>query len=300
MLADDYLPPSPPSSDPPVLDTADVIAKIKAEAEQEAEVYKEEPFNTSLHPSDSSSESEDSDGGIFGSRKPLIRESVSVRKPKASTSRASSSPNASRRSRRLLNQSPESSPDPENQSLLPRTSRQRNGSSQGPVILTTGLQKKRKAVNPIAKMLKEKEKADTNGYGSFAVLAAGDFSGPENELDGIDLNRLAVATSDADMDVDEKSPSEEIDGGRVEQLLGVEDGQAVGKILNQDRDNRTAPVKPIGLTFFLSHNEPYRGQRSTYIAGLMPGDVKDPVFDMLKDAVDRKGKCLDSPTDYIS
>lgn len=139
-------------------------------------------------------------------------------------------------------------------------------------------------------MLKEKEKADSHGYGARAVLAAGDLSDSENELD---LKRLVVATSDVDMDIDERSPSEELNGARVEELLGVEDGQAVGKILNHDRGTRASAAKTIGLDFFHSHEVYKKAPRSTYIANLLPEDIDDPVFKTLKEVVHAKGKCID-------
>jgi hypothetical protein len=178
--------------------------------------------------------------------------------------------------------------------LPPLTSRRRNAPSNGPIMTTAGLQRNRRAANPLTKMLKEKEKADSHGYGARAVLAAGDLSDSENELEELDLKRLVVATSDVDMDVDEKSPSEKLNDARVEELLGVEDGQAVGKILNHDRGTRKSAAKTIGLDFFHSHHEVYKkAPRSTYIANLLPEDVNDPVFKALKEAVHIKGKCID-------
>lgn len=136
--------------------------------------------------------------------------------------------------------------------------------------------------NPLTKLLKQKQKAD-----SYAFLD--ELSESDDELDLLHIDSLAVASSDADMDVDAT-------GARVEQLLGSKDGQAVGKILTHDRDHKAADAKVCGVQFFNTKYAvaPQATQRA-YIARLQGEDPTDVVFNVLKKAVHVNGRSLLTP-----
>jgi hypothetical protein len=162
-------------------------------------------------------------------------------------------------------------------------------------VLTAGLANKRpRASNPLTKLLKEKEKANINGYGTEARLRAGravTLEDSDDDMDDVLIDALVASSSDFDvsMDLEHNKASATVQKTRVERLLGKKEGQAVDKILNHDRGDKKINVKIIGIEFFNLNLTSKYAPLQNQINRLETEDTADPVLTLLRNAVNVKG-----------
>jgi hypothetical protein len=282
-----YRPLSPPPSDLPeesmidaIEDDDDVIARLKAEVAEELALDQPDSDGLSLPDISDDSSSEEELHLSPVTRKAstcvyfLLHSFPEINDRFSSTSRITLTPTT------VFSNSG-------------RPMRQHKAPVREPMVLTKA---PKKAQNPLKELLKQHKKAEKGGYSATDLQRAEEHINAIKDMkidDSLEefLGPDPLSTRASAIKRDSSS-SAILDNEAVVNILGEDEGTAVGQILQNDKRNNIVRRRELnlGIELFDQAERNFKGVTLTGSVKLITADASDVVFARFRDLVERNGK----------
>ena len=174
-----------------------------------------------------------------------------------------------------------------------RPMRQHKAPVREPMVLTKA---PKKAQNPLKELLKQHKKAEKGGYSATDLQRAEEHINAIKDMkidDSLEefLGPVPLSTR-ASAIKREESTSAILDNEAVMNILGEDEGTAVGQILQNDKRNNIVRRRELnlGIELFDQAERNFEGVTLTGSAKMVTADASDVVFARFRNLVERNGK----------